>query len=176
MCWNITGLASSLDILLAFAPDICDADMHPICSQLIKGPRASFCYLDLSMAPVGPWVSATSSICSWLGWSMHTFTGPCSLGVHCPEWCSLCSAVSLTSQSCPVSWPCTVVSAPSAKGDQSEVLFALSLLNSQDTAFSLCPAPWFCCHFSSLQSFMQSHWYVEWPSFSSSQLSSPSQV
>lgn len=110
------GLVSSLDILLAFAPDICDADMCPICSQLIKGPGASFCYLDLSMAPVDPWVSATSSVYSWLGWSLHAFTGPClHLESIAPRGCLLCSAVSLPYQSCPMSWSCTVVSAPSAK-------------------------------------------------------------
>lgn len=116
MCWDMIGLVSSLDILLAFAPDICDADMCPICSQLIKGPGASFCYLDLSMAPVDPWVSATSSVYSWLGWSMHAFTGPClHLESIAPRGCLLCSAVSLPYQSCPMSWSCTVVSAPSAK-------------------------------------------------------------
>lgn len=69
MCWDIIGLVSSLDILLAFVPDICDTDLCSNCSQLIKGPGASFCYLDLSMAPIGPWVSATFSIYSWLGCS-----------------------------------------------------------------------------------------------------------
>lgn len=55
------------------------ADTSPIHSQFVRGPGTSFCYLGLSMAPVGtvdPWVSATSSIYSWLAWSTCTVTCP----------------------------------------------------------------------------------------------------
>lgn len=53
--------------------------MNPIRSQFVWGPGTSFCYLGLSMAPVGtvdPWVSTTFSIYSWLAWSTCAVTCP----------------------------------------------------------------------------------------------------
>lgn len=99
-CWDTADLISSLDILLAFASDICDrwhiCD-NPLLSQIVQGPGASPCYLALSIAlavTVDPQVSATSSIYSWLAWFPHAVICPCpnlgSIPWGDARWTQLC--------------------------------------------------------------------------------------
>lgn len=184
-CWDTADLISSLDILLAFASDICDrwhiCD-NPLLSQIVQGPGASPCYLALSIAPavtVDPQVSATSSIYSWLAWFPHAVICPCpnlgSIPWGDARWTQLCLTallvmcleLALHSGLCP-EFPeatrgrlCLPVVPPARGGGHN--FFSLK-------------SPQLSVHFSSLWSLMQSHWCVEWPSFTSSQLSSSSQV
>lgn len=147
--------------------------MCPILSQIVQGLATSFCYLGLSVAPAGTgdlWVSAVSSVysprawstvvtCSWLqresiAWGDACFTQLSLLPKPCPMACSAC-------------WSLPQV----PRGYQGEALFVLGPLSSRDTASSFWSSPRFQLHLSSLQSLMQSHWYVEWPSCTSFQLS-----